>query len=92
MLFLFFPPLSENPSQKGILDDTKFIQYLAGIDLIEHSTPMSEKARAEKYRELCLITGLNADTAVQRILLLKNKPEQWHKVRAKVLEMLQTVQ
>ena len=89
---LFFPLSAENPSQKGIQDDTQFIQYLAGIDLLEHSTNLSEKARAEKYRELCLITGLNADSAAQRILRLKDKPEQWHKVRAKVLEMLQTIQ
>jgi hypothetical protein len=84
VLCLFFSLLAENPSQKGISDDTKFIHYLAGINLLEHSTNLSEKERAEKYRELCLITGLNADSAVQRINQSKNKPEQWNKVRASI--------
>jgi hypothetical protein len=91
VLFLFFPLFSENPSQKGIRDDTPFIQFCAGIELLDHSKNLSENRRAEKYRELCLMTGLNAVSAAEYIKRFNNTPEHWQAVQAKVLETLQTL-
>jgi hypothetical protein len=92
ILFLAFPLFAENPSPTVVKDEKKFIQYLAGIELLDHSKTLGENKLAEKYKNLCLITGLNADSAEARIMRLKDKPEEWRKVRTKVLELLQTLQ
>jgi hypothetical protein len=91
-LFLFFPLFAGDVALPGSQDEKTFIQYLAGIELIDRSSNLSDIEIAEKYRELTRITGLNADSVKTRILRLKDKPEQWHKVRTKVLELLQKLQ
>ncbi len=91
-LFLFFPLFAEDAVSSGVRDEEAFVQYLAGIELIDRSKNLSDYEIAEKYRELTRITGLNADSAQARIIRLKDKPEQWQKVRAKVLELLQKLQ
>jgi hypothetical protein len=89
VLFLFFPLFAADLASPGVRDEEKFIQYLTGIELIDHSKNLSEYEIAAKYRELSMISGLNADSARVRILQLKDKPEKWSQIRAKVLELLQ---
>jgi hypothetical protein len=89
VLFLFFPLFAADAVSRGARDEEKFIQYLAGIELIDHSKNLSGYEIAEKYRELARITCLNADSARTRISRLMDKPGEWSQIRTKVLELLQ---
>jgi hypothetical protein len=93
MTFLLLFPLAADDAVRGDLPvDEKLVQYLAGIELLEHSPTAGGSVLAEKYRELCSMTGLVADSAAERIGRFKNRPELWQKVRQKVLELLQSNQ
>jgi hypothetical protein len=92
IFFLFLPLPAKDASPNDIRNDTKFIQYLAGIELLDQSKTLTGCALAEKYRELCLITGLTADSAAQRVLRFKNDPVLWQQVRSGVLNLLQKPQ
>jgi hypothetical protein len=89
-LFELLP--AKDKALNSIRNDTKFNQYLAGIELLDHSKTLTDSARAEKYRVLCLITGLSADSAAQRVLRFKADPVLWQQVRSSVLELLQKPQ
>jgi len=92
-IFVLFGLLpAKDASVKNIHYDAKFIQYLAGIELLDHSKTLTDSAFTYKYRELCRITGLNADTVAQRVLRFKTDPVLWQQVRASVLELLQKPQ
>ena len=92
-IFVLFGQLpAKDTSHNNIRNDTKFIQYLAGIELLDHSKTLKDSALAEKYRELCLITGLSADSVAPRVLRFKTDPVLWQQIRASVLDLLQKPQ
>jgi hypothetical protein len=91
-LLLLFPLAAKDAAQGDLPVDDNFVQYLAGIELLEHSKNPGGSALAGKYRELCSITGLAADSAAKRIEQFKSRPELWQKIRQRVLELLQSLQ
>jgi hypothetical protein len=68
-----------------------FIQYMAGIQLIDNGRGLDNEAKARKYRQLCSLTGLNAASAAKIIEQYKNRPEEWQKVQSAVIELLQSI-
>jgi hypothetical protein len=89
-ILLFFSSFAKDPALGGVPIDSNFIQYLAGIELLEHSKSLSSIALAKKYKELCSITELTADSVAKRIVFFKGRPELWQQVRTQVLELLQS--
>jgi hypothetical protein len=91
-LILLFPCAAKDAARDDMQVDERFVQYLAGIELLEQSKNEGGSAIAGKYRELCSITGLAADSAAKRIEQFKSRPALWQKVRLRVLELLQSLQ
>jgi hypothetical protein len=93
MAFLLLIPLAAKDAvQRDMPIDEKFVQYIAGVELLDRSKSMSGIVLAGKYRELCSITGIAADSAVNRIMRFKSQPALWQKIQEKALELLQTLQ
>jgi hypothetical protein len=92
VLVIIFPIFAEKPAPALAPVDAKFVQFLAGIELLDSEKNQGERRTAEKYAELCRITGLNSDSVVARIERYTDKPQDWQKVRIKVLELLKTLQ
>ena len=91
-LLLLFPAAAEDTAKSVMAAEGKFIQYLAGIELLEHSKGESGAVLARRYGELCSITGFAADSAAHRVMQFKNRPTLWQNVRSKVLELVQSLQ
>jgi hypothetical protein len=91
MLALLFPLAAKDAAREDMPVDEKFLQYLAGVEMLEHSKGMSGSVLAGKYRELCSITGLAADSVAKRIGQFKRQPALWQTVRVKVFELLQSL-
>jgi hypothetical protein len=92
VVFVFFPLFAANRQPiDNQNEDKKFIQYLAGIEFLDQKSDLTLKIRAEKYRELCQLTGVNAVSASEFISRFAHAPDQWRKVRADILDLLQTL-
>ena len=90
-LFLVFPLWAMDTLQINRAVDEKFVQYLAGIELMDHSKSINGNVLAERYRELCSMTGFATDLAAKRIMDFKNRPALWQSIRIRVLELLQSL-
>jgi hypothetical protein len=69
----------------------QFVEYLAGTELIMNDRSGSQKVHAEKYLKLCALTGVDEASAEVFIRSYGLRPEQWRKIQAQVLEMLQSI-
>ncbi|HEX2959719.1 MAG TPA: hypothetical protein VHO70_22980 [Chitinispirillaceae bacterium] len=66
------------------LHDSSFVQFLAGIYLLNNSTRISEKQKAEHYNELVHLTGITADSVEMIITRYYNKPDAWKKIQERI--------
>jgi hypothetical protein len=74
-------------AEKG--ENTRFAEYVAGVELILGEKNLSSAAQARRYRSLCIITGVNRENAKAFIERFRNDPAGWQKFEALVLELLQ---
>jgi hypothetical protein len=65
-----------------------FVQYLAGVEVLEQARGIGDARRAALYRKLCEVTGMSAAEAARRIEALKNNPQQLKKVQSGMLAVL----
>jgi len=72
-------------------DVARFVEYLAGTSLITNDKRLSEKGHAEKYRQLCKRTGVNAAMAEAFLRGYEQRPEEWQTVQSAVLKVLDSI-
>jgi hypothetical protein len=68
------------------------VQYLAGIELLRASPDLSDEQKAGYYVKLCEVTGVSAEEALKQIRDYDDRPEQWKKVQATVISLLEEPQ
>jgi hypothetical protein len=68
-----------------------YIEYMAGIELLSNDKLSSPEEKAEKYRKLCRYTRVNADSVEAFIKSYSTKPDEWQKIQAAVMELIQTI-
>jgi hypothetical protein len=92
MMVVFFCAALGNPLVSTAPNErSRYIQFLAGVEFLDQKPDLSIKIRAEKYRDLCRVTGVSASLATEFILKFAESPEEWKKVRADILDLLQTI-
>ena len=74
-----------------VADFNRFVEYLAGTELIAKDKKLSRKIHAEKYRQLCNRTGVNASSAEKFILGYIQRPDEWRKVQIAILAVLDSI-
>lgn len=65
-----------------------YCYYLAGIALLNNDRSDNESSKAQKYLQLCALTGVTAVTARTFIEKYKNKPDQWQTILATIATIL----
>lgn len=60
------------------------MQYMAGIYLLDNTTWLNEKQKAQRYEELVHLTGFTADSAEKWVSKYYNKPETWKKIQERI--------
>ncbi len=66
-----------------------YVSYFAGIDLLSTDKTLNQQQKAERYRRLCAVTGIDGPKAKAMVNKYKNDPAGWQKLRAAVLDVLQ---
>ena len=66
-----------------------YVRYFAGMEMLATDTKCSRPQKAQRYRSLCRITGINGEMAKAFVRKYQNDPEGWQKFMAAVLEVLQ---
>jgi hypothetical protein len=66
-----------------------YVRYFAGIDMLATDARCSQPQKAQRYRRLCRLTGVNGEMAKAFVRGYQNDPEGWQKFTAAVLEVLQ---
>ncbi len=61
-------------------DNTREIQFISGLLLLDSKTEMTDSLRAAKFHELQKITGISGKDAIYFIEKYRDKPEEWKKV------------
>jgi hypothetical protein len=64
------------------------VKYFAGISMLMTDAKSSRPQKAERYRRLCLLTGVSGQQAKAFVLRYKADPEGWQKFMAAVHEIL----
>jgi hypothetical protein len=67
----------------------RYVCYFAGVELLSTATALGRQARAERYRQLCEVTGVTGTAAKAFALKYRYDPAGWQKFQSKVLETLQ---
>jgi hypothetical protein len=80
-LFIFILP---GNAKNNSVRDSMYVQYLAGIYLIDNTTWITEKQKAQRYTELVQLTGITADSAAAFVSKYHNKPESWKKIQESI--------
>jgi hypothetical protein len=86
LIFILFSLSSASDTNK---DYNNFICYFAGIEILKADKISTPSEKAYIYKVLCDITGVNAKKAKDFIKRYYNKPEEWKKITAKVVELIQ---
>jgi hypothetical protein len=66
-----------------------YICYFAGVELLSSGTTFSAKDKADRYRRLCEVTGVNGAAAKAFAITYRSDPAGWQKFQSAVLEILQ---
>jgi hypothetical protein len=66
-----------------------YARYFAGVEMLSTDAKSSQPQKAQRYRRLCLITGISGEKAKAFVLGYRNDPEGWRKFTAVVLDILQ---
>jgi hypothetical protein len=66
-----------------------YVFYFAGIELLSTDKTLNLQQKAERYRRLCVVTGINGVRAKAMVNKYKNDPAGWQKLRTAVLDVLQ---
>ncbi len=66
-----------------------YVFYFAGIELLSTDKRLNWQQKAERYRRLCLVTGIDGPKARALVIRYKYDPGGWQKLRAAVLDVLQ---
>ncbi len=82
---------ANNAPQTIVPDMKRYIEYLAGIELLTADRMHGQKFCAQRYKELCVRTGVNAASAEAFIMRYRDKPVQWQNVQGALLDLLQSI-
>ena len=66
-----------------------YISYFAGVELLATDKTLSPAQVSERYRRLCVLTGIDGAKARAFAKEFTNDPTGWQKLRAAVLDLLQ---
>jgi hypothetical protein len=91
IIVFFAGTLAKEVKPSVVPDQKRYIEYLAGTELIINDQKGDKKVHAEKYRKLCALTGVNAAMAEKFIKGYSQRPDEWRKIQSAVLELLQTI-
>ena len=69
----------------------RFVQFLAGCELLWHGKTLEDTARARTYRQLVELTGIDNRTACRIADRYKDRPSDWNEIVQAVRELLQSV-
>ncbi len=70
-------------------DYSRYVSYFAGVDMLAVDKTLSARQKIERYKRLCLVTGIDGPKARVMINRYKNDPAGWQQFRAAVLTVLE---
>jgi hypothetical protein len=66
-----------------------YVSYFAGVELLATDKTLSPAQVSQRYRRLCMLTGIDGAKARTFAKEFTNDPTGWQKLRAAVLDLLQ---
>jgi hypothetical protein len=70
----------------------KEADFFAGVLLLQSSTVCTPEQKAEKYKELQVVTGITAPQANILLRRYREKPEEWQKLYALITTLVTQIQ
>jgi hypothetical protein len=68
--------------------NTKELQFISGLLLLDSKAEMTDSLRAVKFLELQKITGISGRDAIYFIEKYRDKPEDWKKISDSINKMM----
>jgi len=69
--------------------DDPFVQYLAGVEVLQAAQNLTVELRAAYYAKLCTLTGVTAAEALRRLRAYAGNPQQWKKIHDQMAAVLE---
>jgi hypothetical protein len=91
IIFLFSLEISaqtDNSLKNDTLAVGRYIEYLAGIEILIADHRLNPEQKAANYMRLCRYTGVDGQSVQSFIHKYDSLPDQWQKIQDAVLEKL----
>lgn len=72
-------------------DNTREIQFISGLLLLDSKKEMTDSLKTVKFLELQRITGISGKDAIYFIEKYRDKPEEWKKISELINKLMNRV-